>query len=207
LIDIVNDKVVWSQDFPKEAPNFFFDEFSGRVIFYWTLGSNTGEAMLKENPTLAARAQALGNKDDDYLMEIVDAFVGKVVGTFLIETGKGSFDIGSGFSEGNWVVLSDSNNRVLVYSIREGELRHRFFGAQAAINPMKNQILVENYPGELSFYDLGTGDSLSRLVFSCDTAFIRFSLDGKRLFVLSDDQTAYAFDVEKLSAKATPPAQ
>jgi len=32
-------------------------------------------------------------------------------------------------------------------------------------------------------------------------AFLRFSLDGKRLFVLTDQQIAYAFDVEKLEVK------
>ena len=51
----------------------------------------------------------------------------------------------------NWLVLHDDNNRVLIYSIKDGELRHRFFGANAAMNPSRNQVIVENYPGELTF--------------------------------------------------------
>src|SRR6185503_8433400 len=127
LRDVVNDKLIWSREFKKEAPQFFFDEFSGRLIFYWDLGSEAGKARLKEEAALSERARQMGNKDDDYIVEVYDAFAGKTVGVLLLETGQGSFDIQSGFSEGNWLVLHDDNNRVLVYSIKEGELRHRFF--------------------------------------------------------------------------------
>jgi WD40 repeat protein len=202
LRNFVDSKVVWSREFLKEAPRFFFDEFSGRLILYWTLGSEVGKARLKEDAAVAARAKELGNKDDDYLMEIVDAFTGKTIGTMLLETGKGSFDIEFGFSEGNWLVLRDTNNRILAYSVKDGELRHRFFGAFAAVNPVKNQIVVENHPGELTFYDLDTGDSQARLNFGNRTVFIRYTLDGKKLFVLSGEQTAYAFEVDRLAAVA-----
>lgn len=200
LHEVTNDKVVWSREFKKEAPKFFFDDYSGRLIFYWTLGSDAGKARLKEEPTLADRARQMGNKDDDYLVEIYDAFASKVIGVLLLETGKGSFDIRSGFSEGNWLVLRDGNNRVLTYSIADGELRHRFFGANAAMNPSRQQLIVENYPGELTLYDLSTGNSQARLRFKTGAAFVRFSLDGKKLLVLTSNQIAYAFDTDRLSA-------
>lgn len=201
LFDLVGNKSVWTADYPKEAPRFFFDEFSGRLILYWRLDNDRAKQRLKESPELAARAKELGDKADDYLVEIIDAYAGKAAGTLLLETGKGSFSVDDGFSEGDWLVLRDSENRVLAYSIKDGTLRNRFFGSYAAINPTKNQIVVENYPGELTFYDLATGDSQARLVFPGDTAFVRFSLDGKKLFVLSGQQTAYLFDLEKLPAQ------
>ena len=199
LRDVVNDKLVWSKEFPKQAPKFFFDDFSGRLIFYWDLGSEAGKARLKEEPALAERARQLGNKDDDYIVEVYDAFAAKTVGVLLLETGQGSFDIESGFSEGNWLVLHDDNNRVLIYSIKEGELRHRFFGANAAMNPSRQQVIVENYPGELTLYDLATGNPQARLRFKTGAAFVRFSLDGKKLLVLTSGQIAYAFDTERLN--------
>ncbi|HSE19081.1 MAG TPA: M48 family metalloprotease [Pyrinomonadaceae bacterium] len=199
LHDVVNDKLVWSKEFKKEAPDFFFDDYSGRMIFYWSLGSDAGKARLKEEAALAERARQLGNKDDDYLVEVYDAFAAKSVGVLLLETGKGSFDIESGFSEGNWLVLRDDNNRVLIYAIKEGELRHRFFGAHAAMNPSRQQVIVENYPGELTLYDLATGNTQARLRFKTGAAFVRFSLDGKKLLVLTSGQVAYAFDTDRLS--------
>jgi WD40 repeat protein len=200
LRDIVTDKTVWTRDFPREAPGYFFDDYSGRLIFYWGLGSDAGKARLKEDPALVERSRQMGNKDDDYVLEVFDAFQNKSVGTLLLETGKGSFDIKYGFSEGDWLVLRDDNNRVLVYSIKDGDLRHRFFGETAAMNPSRNQVVVENYPGELTVYDLATGTSQARVRLRKGAAFVRFSLDGKKLLVLSSGQVAYAFDVDKLSA-------
>src|SRR6185503_18239123 len=89
--DIVKNQVVWSKDFPKEAPGYFFDDFSGRLILYWGLGSEAGKARLKEDLALVERSRQMGNKDDDYVLEIIDAFQNKSVGTLLLETGKGSF--------------------------------------------------------------------------------------------------------------------
>ena len=201
LRDAINDKLVWSKEFKKEAPGFFFDDYSGRLIFYWNLSSEAGKARLKENPVLVERARQMGNKDDDYLVEIFDAFAGKSVGALLLETGSGSFDIQSGFSEGNWLVLHDDKNRVLIYSINDGELRHRFFGANAAMNPSRNQVIVENYPGELTLYDLATGNPQARLRFKTSAAFVRFSLDGKKLLVLTAGQVAHAFEIDRLVGK------
>jgi hypothetical protein len=199
LRDVVNDKLVWNREFKKEAPGFFFDDYSGRIILYWDLGSDAGKARLKEEPALAERARQMGNKNEDYIVEVYDAFAAKSVGVLLLETGQGSFDIESGFSEGNWLVLHDDNNRVLIYAIKEGELRHRFFGANAAMNPSRQQVIVENYPGELTLYDLATGNTQARLRFKTGAAFVRFSLDGKKLLVLTAGQIAYAFDTDRLS--------
>lgn len=202
LKNLLTGKTVWTRDFPKEAPRFNFDSFSGRLILYWRLGSDVGKARLKDDPQLATRANELGNKDDDYLMEVVDAFAGNTVGTLLLETGKGSFFIRYGFSEGNWLVLTDNEHRVLVYSIKDGDLRHRFFGNTAAVNPARNQIVIENYPGELTVYDLDSGDSIARMNFGREVAFLRFTLDGRKLFVLSKEQTAYSLDVDKIKQSA-----
>ncbi|PYS69481.1 MAG: hypothetical protein DMF69_16905 [Acidobacteria bacterium] len=206
LRDVVKDNVVWSRDFKGKAPRYFFDKFSGRLIFYWTLGSDAGKERLKLDPTLAAKAKTMGNKDDDYLLEVVDAFAAKTVGSLLLETGKGSFDIETAYSESDWLVLRDSENRVLAYSITDGELKHRFFGSYATINPRVNEVVVENYPGELTFYNLSDGERVGKVVLPSETVLIRFSLDGKRMFVLTEQQTAYAFDVDKIvGAKPTAP--
>lgn len=167
--------------------------------FFWRLGSDSGKARLKETPELKAKADALGNKADDYLVEIVDAFAQKTVGAMMLETGMGSFEVGRGISEGDWLVLRDTAGRVLVYSIATGELRHRFFGDTAAINPSRNQIIVENFPGEVELYDLDTGERRATFRINGGAAFVRFNFAGNRLFVLSDAQTAYNFDLDKLS--------
>jgi hypothetical protein len=42
------------------------------------------------------------------------------------------------------------------------------------------------------------------LILKGGVAFVRFSLDGKRLFVLTDEQVAYSFDVNKIVVKEGP---
>jgi hypothetical protein len=69
------------------------------------------------------------------------------------------------------------------------------------MNPSGNQVIVENYPGELTLYDLATGNTQARLRFNTGTAFVRFSLDGKKLFVLTAGQVTYAFDLNRLSKR------
>lgn len=203
LVDFLQSKVVWAREFRKEAPDYSFDEFSGRLVFYWRLGSETGKAKLKESAELAAKADALGNKSDDYLVEVVDSFAQKTIGMLLLETGKGSFDVGEGISERNWLVLHDSEGRVLVYSLDDGELRHRFFGKRAAINPSRNLIAVETSPGEVALYDLDEGERQASFVVNGSAAFFRFNLKGDRLFVLSGVQTGYAFDLNKVATNKT----
>jgi hypothetical protein len=69
------------------------------------------------------------------------------------------------------------------------------------MNPRLNQVIVENYPGELTIYDLATGNTQARLRFKTGAPFVRFSLDGKKLFVLTAGQVAYAFEVDRMGAK------
>jgi hypothetical protein len=207
LRDLTQDKIIWSRDFNGEAPQYSFDRFTGRLIFYWSLGRDAGKSKLKQLPELKARAKALGDKLDDYLVEIVDAFAQSTAGAMLLETGEGSFDVGDGLSEGNWLMLRDSEGRVLVYSIKDGNLLHRFFGGTAAINPRRNQIAVENFPGELELYDLDTGDRKATVIINGRVVFVRFNLKGNKLFVLSNTQSAYVFDLNKIESKTTTPAK
>ena len=205
LKDWMQDKVVWTRDFTGPVPRYSFDDFSGRLIFYYRLSTEEGKAKLKENPTLQAQADALGNREGDYMVEVVDAFQQKTIGAMLLETGRGSFSVrGSGKSEGDWVMFNDSQGRVLIYSLKSGELKHRFFGRHASLNPRRHQIAVENFPGELTLYDLTTGNAIANYVVKGDIVFLRFSLSGNRLFLFSDGQTAYSIDLDKI---VVPPAK
>ncbi|MDQ3585630.1 MAG: hypothetical protein M3407_07645 [Acidobacteriota bacterium] len=86
-------------------------------------------------------------------------------------------------------------------------MRHRFFGSTTAINLKKNHLAVENFPGEVTLYNLDTGDRQANFVINGSAAFVRFNLAGDKMFILSDSQSAYAFDLNKLAAKTTAQAK
>jgi Tol biopolymer transport system component len=99
------------------------------------------------------------------------------------------------FASGDWLTLIDSQDRVLLYSISQGEQRWHFFGDNAAINPARSIVAVENGAGQVSIYDLNTGDRVEQLLFPASVATLAFSKDGKVMFALTTEQNYYLFDV------------
>ncbi len=198
LRDWLKDEVVWTRDFKDGVPRYSFDAYSGRLIFYWWLGGDEGKTFANSDPHIKQQAEALGDKADDYIIEVVDAFQKKTVGTFGLETGKGSFSVRQGRSEGDWLLVRDDEGRVLVYSIKSGQLRYRYFGNAATLDPTGAHLLVQNFPGELTLYDLNTGDPQAKFVTNGNGLLLRFNLSGDKLFVFTDKQTAYTFDLKKL---------
>ncbi|MEZ5346563.1 MAG: M48 family metalloprotease [Pyrinomonadaceae bacterium] len=195
--DLFTNSLVWSRNFPESVPRYVFDRRSARMIMYWDLDSKEASAILDSNPDLKRRAERLGDKDGDYLVEIVDAKLNKTIGWLLIETGNGSFRIGEGRSQKDWVTFYDSADRVLIYSLTSGELLQRYFADYAILNGERAQVAIENFPGQVSIYDIRTGDEENSFVFDGDVSFMRFSNEGDRLIVITDSQTVYTFDLRK----------
>jgi hypothetical protein len=138
-------------------------------------------------------------KEGDYFLKIVNAQSGNEIGKLLIETGKGSFRVSNNFAAGDSVIVTDTQNRVLVYSLKTGEQKGRVFGAYATASPASKLLCVENESGKLAVYDLETMEKRDDFIFTRPIAMLRFSQDGKRLFVLTVTQTVYILDVSSLA--------
>ena len=91
----------------------------------------------------------------------------------------------------------DTQNRVLVYSLKTGEQKRRVFGYAAASSASK-LLCVENESGKLAVYDLESMGKRDEFIFRSPISMLRFSQDGKRLFVLTTAQTVYILDVSIL---------
>ncbi|HEY7546033.1 MAG TPA: hypothetical protein VID27_14170, partial [Blastocatellia bacterium] len=191
--------LMWSRPFPKEAPQVWIDPDNESMALAWSVSSNAAKAEIKADPQLAQKLAALKEKDGDYFLQVLDARTGKLRGRLLIETGKGSFDISTAHAAGDWVVIADSENRVLIYSLSTGEQKGRMFGARATINTTTNLLCVENERGQLTVYDLKTMEKRDEFLFSSPVEFARFSADGKSLFVLTASQTAYVLDLSAIA--------
>jgi len=123
---------------------------------------------------------------------------GKELGKVAIETGKGSFRLDKVYADHDWVLVSDSENRVLIYSLKTGELKGRVFGDYATISPDGKLLCAANEEGKLNIYDVASMESREQLVFTSSVAMVEFSADGKKLFVLTSNQTAHVFDISSL---------
>jgi WD40 repeat protein len=190
--------LLWSKNFPKEAPSFRVNPLEATIALYWSVSSEAAKAELKNNPTLAQKLSTMKEKEGDLLLQALDARTGKPLGALLIETGKGSFRISDIEVAGDWVVISDTQNRVLVYSLSTGEPRGKTFGNHPTVAKASGLLGVENERGQLAVYDLSTMQRRDQFTFSSPISLAQFSPDGKRLFVLTANQTTYLLDLSKL---------
>jgi WD40 repeat protein len=202
-MDIVNLKPLWSRAFPKQAPWVSGSASSGKLIFLW----NAKADGLRDELARDAKLQALWTRenpgDADYFFEVVDAHDGTAAGGAVVRTGKFSFRPEHREAAGDWLVVTDNLNRVLLYSISTGQRRARWFGYNPQISPKGQWLCLANGRGHLLIYHLGTLKQAGDLSFANHVSAYTFSEDGKRLLVLTDDQTVFVLDATGGSANMT----
>lgn len=197
--DASTNSVLWSRPIPNETPTIIVSMVTGSIVFMWRMSSLSAANELKANPDLAHRTEQVKKEDANYLIEIFDGRTGKFQGGLALDTNKGSFRPVSVFAVGDRAVISDSANRVEVYSMSTGQQSAKVFGHAAAVSVPSGTLAAENETGQLQIFDLATMEKRDELRFNSPIAMYRFSDDGKRLFVLTAGQTAYIFDVAALS--------
>jgi hypothetical protein len=102
----------------------------------WDVTDEAAKTEIKTDARLSRKLAAMKEKEGDYFLQILDVHNGNPLGKLLIETGKGSFRLSNVFAAGEWVIIADTQNRVLVYSLKTGELKGRVFGSFATVSPV-----------------------------------------------------------------------
>jgi hypothetical protein len=194
---------VWTEKFPKEAPRVHFNWQLGTVAYRWNVSSRTAKDEIKQDAALQARAKALREKEGDYYLRIVELKTGKTLGRLLVETGKGSFRITNVLAVGDHVVLADSQNRVLVYSLSSGERKARVFGRRPEAAIDGSRLAVEAGRGQLVVYDLGSMNKSCEFVFPRELSLVQFTPDGRSLLALTNTQRLYSVDLSAAAQAAT----
>ena len=199
MFDARTMKSLWSQAFAKEAPRVWIAPGNQTMALLWSVTTDAAKSAISGDPQLTQMLAKMKEKEGDYFLKIVDAQSGNEIGKLLIETGKGSFRVSNIFAAGDSVIVTDTRNRVLVYSLKTGELKGRVFGAYATVSPASKLLCVENESGKLAVYDLETMEKRDEFIFTRPISMLRFSQDGKRLFVLTVAQTVYILDVSPIA--------
>lgn len=194
-------KVLWQKVFPKETPTHYINAGEDIIVFAWRLNSGAAKAELSSDPEVAQRAELAGRKENNYLLEVVDLTNGRVLGKVVIDTGKGSFRIGDVDANDDYLLLSDWANRVLVYSLKTGDVVERYFGNRVNVSRAAGVFSIQTAEGKLSLYDLVTRKRLQDYTFPSPVRST-FSKDGKQLFALTEDQQAYLLELPARTAAA-----
>lgn len=199
--DVRTGATLWSRQFPKEAPLFAVDPRKERMVVWWPASSAQARDEMQNFPAVSEKLGSRKEQADAYFLEFLDARTGKALGALAVETGRNrlrGFTLNKNLaplSSGDWVTIAGEENHVLVFSLSSGNEVGGYFGHDAVLSASSGLLCLENEPGHLTLYDLKSGEDLDHWVFSSPISLREFSADGKRLFVLTADQTAYVLDV------------
>jgi hypothetical protein len=189
--DVRTGRVLWSRHFPKEHPGLLVEPEEGRVIIRWRASAEGVRDEIKDYPRLEERFAALRESKGAYFVEVLDALTGKVLGAQLVDTrGQGSV-----YTLGDRDIVSH-RGYIEIYSLATGQREGEIFGWPRTFCKAANLITVRSGSGnDLAVYDLTSQQKLDEFSFASDVDFDHFSEDGKRLFVLTTDQTGYLLEV------------
>jgi len=187
-------KLVWSTHFDHEQPGLWGSPAADRLVYSWPASSKAAREAIEVNAVLKAQLANSKEKESDWFLEVHELHSGKALGQVLVMTGKGSFKGVGVVAAGNWLAVSDASNRVLVYAFGEAQPHSRFFGHSPAL-AANGLLSLENEPGQVTVYDVATGEKRQELTFPGAVAVTRFCAEGRRLLAVTSTQTAYLIDV------------
>ena len=130
---------------------------------------------------------------DDYFCEVIDANLGGLIAYFVVRTNGGSLRFRGGSATRDWAVMEAIGDQILTYSLPKGEEMGHFFGSDPTISAL-GLLAVQSESREVTVYGLATSQLRQQYTFAEPVAYKAFSADGKRLFILTNNQTAYLLD-------------
>ncbi|HEX5069173.1 MAG TPA: M48 family metalloprotease [Vicinamibacterales bacterium] len=190
LRDVARTASLWTRSFPKDPPQVWVSPDGESIVFAWAADSSAGRDRIRADETLQAKAKA-DAVSGDYVVEVLNTEQATVRARLLVETGKGSFRLRGVIAAGDWALVLDSLNRVLVYSLKTGDLKGYAFGSRCVVNAASGTMAIDLGGGRMTVHDLTTMRRLRDYAFANPVEYAAFSQDGGRLFVLTSDQTAY----------------
>jgi WD40 repeat protein len=205
-LDAKSGASLWKRTFPKSVPALLSDTNSPLLLFSWPANSDGAKQEWKSDPEMQQKSQTAGAVNDDLFVEAVEQRTGKTVGSFFVLTGKQSFRVEHGTASGKFAALTDSANRVLVYSLASGAQTGKVFGRRPALSPENNVLCAGNERGQLTLYDLTTLAKRDEFVFESPVALAAFVKKGRELFVLTEDQDVFLLDASRVPDSRAVPA-
>ena len=191
LRDFRSKTTLWTRHFPQEPPSFAWAPDYKSVLLGWPVASGAAHDELKAFPDLKSSA-----KKENMFYELVDVKGGVVRSRLLVKTNKYSFRVKSARVDGDWAAFEIIGDRVLTYSLASGKEQGHVFGHAPVISSAGGVYAVSAGDGEVNVYSLAESQLRRTYKFPVSVAYEKFSADGKRLFVLTRDQTAYVLDLD-----------
>jgi WD40 repeat protein len=189
--DLRSGRSLWSRRFPKEAPRFQVEPEQARVILSWKATDAAVADEIKNFPDLTEDAAAARKHPGADFLEVLNLPDGSVSRVMFLDGGRVT-----GIRTTREHLLVSHRGYVEIFSLTTGAKEGEIPGQTRAVSNSGNLLSVEgDAPNELEVYDLQSRQKLDGFAFPANADFDQFSADGKRLLVLTSDQTAYFLDM------------
>lgn len=198
VFDVRTNKKLWERRSQHELP-YAYHSRTGHTLTVIVGNYEDMKAEARGDAALSARLNALVDerrRAASYILEVREDISGKELGKLLVDTGNLSFKVRSAVTIGDIVLVLDSEQRTLVYSLKSGEHRATMFGQARAISKDATRLLVENGNGKADLYDVATLEPVIHYEFPHPVLSAEFLADGSSLLVLTNDQTIYRLKLE-----------
>jgi hypothetical protein len=193
VTDIVTGVTLWTKHVADRPLHFAVSADADQVAIVSPLSGNDAKDRIKQNPVLARQVKEISSKESGSFVEVLDGKTGARRGEFGVDTGNGSFRILRVVPSGQWVLVTDNRNRVVVLSL-EGKILGRMFGTRPAASS-SGKIAFSSENETIIIYDLNKMAEIERLSFGERLANYEIVDEGKKIFVLTESQTAYLLDL------------
>lgn len=193
VLDVRTNRKLWELKPFKGLPYMRYSR-AGKTITVLIGNYDDMKAEARGDTALNAKLDSLSDekrRKASYIIEALEDSTGKALGKLVVDTGNLSFKLTSAFTVGDHVIISDSENRTLLYSLKTGEHKGTLFGYPLAISHDGERMLVENGSGKADVYDLSSLNALAHFEFPFAVVRAEFSPDASRMVVLTSDQTIY----------------
>lgn len=195
--DVHTGAMLWSRKFDREPPRVVTDNTTGTVALFWPTTSDIARSIVKQNAHLSKQLADMKEREGDYLVELCDPLTGAARGRVLVETGNGSFRIDSAVAAGDWLALTDSASRVLLFSVSSGEIMGRAFGGRPHIAAASGLMAVQNGPSRVTVYDITSMRAIDTFQFANAVVHAALPGDGRQLMVLTADQQVTRLSIKR----------
>jgi outer membrane protein assembly factor BamB len=212
-LDLANGKELWRRAFDidpysqtpqiKSTPVVYTDPQGDRIVLGWGARTEGGKHAAEQYPNARQLMKQVKVTEHDSVFEVLDARSGKTIGAMFVQTSGGADTFDSVFSEGDWLVLV-KDGRIEAISLSTGAQAVQDTGTLPAISPEAGLLSYAGDSGQVTVTNLNSPAQKRQFTFPSDAAYSHFSADGKRLLVMTEDQSVYVLDV---SGQATPATQ
>lgn len=210
-LDPANGKELWQRTFEidpysqtpsiKSTPVAYTDPQGDRIVLGWGARTPGGKEAADHSATAKNLMKQVKVTDHDSVFEVLDARSGKTIAAAFVQTAGGADTFDSVLSEGDWLVLAKDSQRISAVSLSTGAEVAQETGNLPAISADAGLLSFAGGGGHFTIVDLKAPSQKREYTFPSDVAYSHFSADGKRVLVLTEDQTVYVLDA------AAPPTQ